>query len=69
MSETKRMKLLALFAFSFLLIATGAHSQIAGVVVQVNEGKRMPTAAELEEVLRPGDFVRDVLGWNRVDRV
>jgi hypothetical protein len=39
-----------------------------GVDVQVSNGKRTPSVAQLQQILRPGDMVRDVLGWHRVDR-
>src|ERR1700749_976341 len=39
-----------------------------GVAVQVSNGKRIPSVAQLREILRPGDMVRDVLGWHRVDK-
>jgi hypothetical protein len=38
------------------------------VAVQVSGGKRVPTVGQLRTVLKPGDFVRDVLGWHRVDK-
>jgi hypothetical protein len=44
------------------------HGDFHGVAVQVSNGKRIPSAAQLREILRPGDMVRDVLGWHRVDR-
>jgi hypothetical protein len=45
-----------------------AAAPMHGVAVQVNEGKPLPTREQLQAVLRPGDFVRDMLGWHRVDR-
>ncbi|HKQ43987.1 MAG TPA: hypothetical protein VJS47_01205 [Rhizomicrobium sp.] len=45
-----------------------AHSQIMGVDVQVSNGKRIPTEEQIEAILPPGSFVRDMLGWHRVDR-
>lgn len=38
-----------------------------GAAVQVSNGKRIPAVAQLQQILRPGDMVRDVLGWHRVD--
>jgi len=61
------MRLCALLAAALVAFASAAQAQTAGVAVQVSNGKRIPTVAELKAVLRPGDFVRDVLGWHRVD--
>jgi len=44
-----------------------ALAQPAGVAVQVSGGKAIPTVAQLHTVLKPGDFVRDILGWHRAD--
>ena len=38
-----------------------------GVAVQVSNGKKIPTQAQLEQILRPGDMVRDILGWQKAD--
>ena len=62
------MKLRPLLAIPFILMSAGAHAVVHGVAVQVNEGKKIPTVEQLKMVLAPGDLVRDVLGWHRVDR-
>src|SRR5262245_66458221 len=62
------MKFHALLAIPLILIGPSAHSAAHGVAVQVNEGKKIPTVAQLKTVLAPGDLVRDVLGWHKVDR-
>lgn len=62
------MKLRPLLAIPLILMSATAHAVVHGVAVQVNEGKRIPTVAQLKTVLAPGDFVRDVLGWHKVDR-
>jgi hypothetical protein len=61
------MKRLLLLATSFVLISSLAQAVVHGVAVQVNEGKKIPTVAQLKAVLAPGDLVRDVLGWHKVD--
>lgn len=50
-----------------LVLAPGARAQLQGVDVQVNEGKAVPSVAQLQEFLNPGDIVRDMLGWHQVD--
>jgi len=45
-----------------------ARAEIAGVTVQVNEGDPVPDAALLRSFLKPGQTVRDVLGWRRTER-
>jgi hypothetical protein len=54
---------------AILLLTTGipASAQMAGVAVQVSNGKAIPSIAQLQMVLNRGDFVRDVLGWHRAD--
>ena len=54
-------------AVTMVLFGGIAHAQTAGVAVQVSVGKNIPTVTQLTTVLRPGDFVRDVLGWHRAD--
>lgn len=52
------------------LLATGSAAQaqqVHGVNVQVNEGGDVPTVAQLQTVLNPNDFVRDVLSWHNSD--
>ncbi|HWC62107.1 MAG TPA: cellulase family glycosylhydrolase [Rhizomicrobium sp.] len=53
-------------------MARPAQSQIVrpqtyGVGVQVSNGKAVPSVQQLTTVLHPGDFVRDVLGWQKAD--
>jgi hypothetical protein len=67
-SERKMFKT----AWAMLLLAAGlwilpSHAQTFGVAVQVSNGKRAPTQDQLETILNPGDFVRDVLGWHKAD--
>ncbi len=62
------MKWQALLALPLILTSASAHAAAHGVAVQVNEGKKVPTVAQLKTVLAPGDLVRDVLGWHKVDR-
>jgi len=62
------MKLGALCAAFVLLLSSAAAAQNFGVAVQVSNGKAVPTVEQLKTVLPPGGFVRDVLGWHRVDR-
>lgn len=60
-----------LFAATALWLGMGsaqAIDSVYGVAVQVSNGKRTPTVPQLQQILRPGDMVRDVLGWHRVDR-
>jgi hypothetical protein len=61
------MKSSALVAAAVILFGTAAHAQTAGVAVQVSVGKGIPTIAQLTTVLRPGGFVRDILGWHKAD--
>ena len=65
---TKAMKFGAPVAAAMILFGAAAHAQTAGVAVQVSSGKAIPTVPQLTTVLRPGGFVRDILGWHRVDR-
>ncbi len=62
------MRYRPLLAIPLVLISAAAHAVVHGVAVQVNEGKKIPTVAQLKTVLAPGDLVRDVLGWHKVDR-
>ena len=55
------------WAAAFLAASSAAQAQTRGVAVQVNEGKPVPTLAQLQAVLNPNDFVRDVLGWHKAD--
>ena len=49
------------------LQAIPAVAMSFGVAVQVSNGKRIPTQAQLEQIIRPGDMVRDILGWHKAD--
>ena len=62
------MKLAALCTAFVLLLGSAANAQNFGVAVQVSNGRAVPTVEQLKMVLPPGGFVRDVLGWHRVDR-
>lgn len=62
------MKLAALYTAFVLLLGSAANAQNFGVAVQVSNGRAVPTVEQLRTVLPPGGFVRDVLGWHRVDR-
>ena len=62
------MRLCVALALALLTLGSAAHAQVHGVAVQVSGGKRVPTTDQLKTVLKPGDFVRDVLGWHRVDK-
>jgi hypothetical protein len=62
----------ALMLAMLCVMACPARSQTVprqtyGVDVQVSNGKAIPSVQQLAMVLRPGDFVRDVLGWQRAD--
>src|SRR5262245_26911104 len=57
----------SLLAASIVLLSSAAHAAGHGVAVQVNEGKPVPTIAQLKTVLAPGGLVRDVLGWHKAD--
>ncbi len=61
------MRQLLLAAVAAALAASPAAAQTAGVAVQVSNGKAIPTGGQLAAVLRPGDFVRDILGWHKAD--
>jgi hypothetical protein len=56
-----------LIAAQIVLAATPACAQIYGADVLVSNGKRSPSAAQLEQILRSGDMVRDMLGWHKAD--
>src|SRR5262249_48332794 len=62
------MKAFAAALIALCCSASSAFAAAHGVAVQVNEGKKMPTVEQLRAVLNPGDFVRDVLGWHKVDK-
>lgn len=49
-------------------VLPAAAEDYYGAAVQVSNGKRIPTDAQLKQILLPGDMVRDVLGWHRVDK-
>ena len=58
----------ALFAAAGILAATpGQANPTYGAAVQVSNGKRLPTVLQLEQILRPGDMIRDMLGWHKAD--
>jgi hypothetical protein len=40
---------------------------VAGLAVQVNEGEPVPDMSVFKAFLRPGQTVRDALGWRRVE--
>lgn len=67
MRRCRFLNFLAWAAAAFLAAGSAVHAQTQGVAVQVNEGKRIPTVNQLQAVLNPNDFVRDILGWYRVD--
>jgi len=46
---------------------SGAVAAIAGLALQANEGGSLPSEATLRSYLPPGQTVRDVLGWQRVE--
>lgn len=59
---------IALFAAVIVLAAKPGHAQtIHGADVQVSNGKRMPAVSQLEQILAPGDMIRDMLGWQKAD--
>lgn len=60
-------KFRVLLAAALLAVSSTAYAQVRGVDVQVNEGKRLPTLDQLQAVLNPNDFVRDILGWQKAD--
>lgn len=68
MQKLRLTRFAVTLAAVLLAAASSAQAQVHGVNVQVNEGGPVPTVAQLQAVLNPGDFVRDVLGWARVDR-
>jgi len=48
--------------------APAANAQtVYGADVLVSNGKRSPADAQLEQLLRPGDMIRDMLGWHKAD--
>src|SRR5258706_14019896 len=57
----------SLFAALVVLTAAPVHAQVYGAAVQVSNGKRMPAEAQLAQILRPGDMIRDMLGWHKAD--
>jgi hypothetical protein len=58
---------IGLFAAALSLRATAAMAVSTGVDVQVSNGKPVPTQTQLDQILRPGDMVRDILGWQKAD--
>jgi hypothetical protein len=60
------VKLIILVAV-LTVLGRAASAQVHGVDVQVNEGLAIPTTEQLQAILGPGDFVRDMLGWGKVD--
>jgi hypothetical protein len=56
-----------LLTAAIVFLGSSVCAQTAGVAVQVSNGKRIPSVTQLQTVLKPGDFVRDVLGWRKVD--
>ena len=67
MRHTRFLTFLAWAAAALPVASSAAQAQTHGVAVQVNEGKPVPTVAQLQTVLNTNDFVRDVLGWDHVD--
>lgn len=67
MGNLARRIMFAMAALCWCAIRAQA-TDFHGVAVQVSNGKRIPSIAQLQQILRPGDMVRDVLGWHRVDR-
>jgi hypothetical protein len=63
----KRTCRIGLLAAAISLPAAAASATSFGAAVQVSNGKRVPTQVQLETVLRPGDMVRDILGWHKAD--
>ncbi|HXJ03145.1 MAG TPA: hypothetical protein VNH44_18140 [Micropepsaceae bacterium] len=57
----------ALLTAALMLLGSGASAQTPGVAVQVSGGKPIPSVSQLQTILRPGGFVRDVLGWHKAD--
>jgi len=59
---------IGLLAAAVVMSAAPAHAQIVhGAAVQVSNGKRTPAEAQLTQILRPGDMIRDMLGWHKAD--
>ena len=50
-----------------LAAAPGQAQTVYGADVQVSNGKRTPTGPQLDQILRPGDMIRDILGWQKAD--
>jgi hypothetical protein len=61
------IRTLALLIATLVASPTLANPLWRGVDVQVNEGKPIPSVAQLTALLNPNDIVRDVLGWQKVD--
>jgi hypothetical protein len=61
------MRIPALIIALAFILAPPAAAQIHGVAVQVSQGQAVPTPAQLREVIAPGDFVRDLAPWARMD--
>ncbi|HWU57012.1 MAG TPA: hypothetical protein VN175_15990 [Rhizomicrobium sp.] len=53
-------------AIAFAAPAANAQT-VYGADVLVSNGKRSPAQAQLQQLLRPGDMVRDMLGWHKAD--
>lgn len=61
------MRRFFLMMIALLTISAAAQAQVQGVNVQVSSGRPVPTVAQLQTVLNPGDFVRDMLIWQNAD--
>jgi hypothetical protein len=57
----------SLFGTGLFLAATAAQAQHHGVNVLSNELRGVPTVAQFQKLLNPGDFVRDLLHWSAAD--
>jgi len=67
LNMNKRLGLAGLLASLTVLTTVPVHAQVYGAAVQVSNGKRMPAEAQLTQILRPGDMIRDMLGWHKAD--
>ena len=47
--------------------AVPAGAQTHGVAVQVSQGQAIPSPVQLRQLIEPGDFVRDLAPWARMD--
>ena len=62
--------LLLRFVFGILapsLLALPAAAQIFGVAVQASQGQAVPSVAQLQSIMAPGGFVRDLAPWSKMD--